>query len=154
MNVISRSGLVEENTVEVLHHNGVHCPLPSWCKFSVGWQVYVTMKTIWKNAGSFVYDWLIGMLLVSRSALVEENAVEVLHHNGVHCPLPSWSKFSVGWQVYVTMKTIWKNTGGFVYNWLIGMLLVSRSGLVEENAVEVFITMVFSLVLFFLYVKF
>ena len=27
---------------------------------------------------------LIGMLLVSRSGLVEENAVEVLHHYGVH----------------------------------------------------------------------
>ena len=32
------------------------------------------------------------------------------------------------------METIWKNTGGFVYDWL----LVSRSGLVEENSVEVF----------------
>ena len=32
------------------------CPLRSWCKFSVGWQPYVTMETIWKNTGGFVYD--------------------------------------------------------------------------------------------------
>ena len=60
------------------------CPLPSWCKFSVGWQGYVTMETIWKNTGGFVYDWLIGMLLVSRSGHVEDNAVKLFHHYGVH----------------------------------------------------------------------
>ena len=66
---------MEENAVEVFT-----CPLISWCKFSVGWQGYVTMETIWKNIGGFVYDCLIDMLLVSRSILVEDNAVEVFHH--------------------------------------------------------------------------
>ena len=28
--------------------------------------------------------WLLGMLLVSRSELVEEDAVEVFHYNGFH----------------------------------------------------------------------
>ena len=30
------------------------------------------------------FDWLIGMLLVSRSRLVEEDAVEVFYYNGFH----------------------------------------------------------------------
>jgi hypothetical protein len=36
------------------------------------------------------------------------------------------------------METIRKNTGGFIFDRLAGMLLVNRSGLVEENGVEVF----------------
>ena len=42
-----------------------------------------------------------------------------------------------------------------VVGWLVGMLLVSRSGLVEEDAFEVFVpSLWFSLVLFFLDVQF
>ena len=37
---------------------------------------------------------LIGMLLVSRSLLVEENAVEVLHERVFTCLLLSWRKIS------------------------------------------------------------
>ena len=33
---------------------------------------------------SELIDWLIGMLLVSRSGLVEDNAVKMFHHYGVH----------------------------------------------------------------------
>ena len=81
-----------------------------------------------------IINWLIGMLLVSRSGLVEENAVEIFHHYGVH--LSSWCR--VCW------------LAGLCYNghdmeeykrlciWLIVMKLVSRSGLVEKNAVEMF----------------
>ena len=42
------------------------------------------METIWKNTEGFVYDLVIGMLLVSRTGLVLENAVKVFHHFGVH----------------------------------------------------------------------
>ena len=42
------------------------------------------METIWKNTGGFVYDSLIGKLLVSRSRLGEENVVEVFHHYAVN----------------------------------------------------------------------
>ena len=49
---------------------------------------------------------MIGVLLVCRSGLVEQNAVEVFHHYGFRF-------FSL--QGCVTMETIWKNTGGFVY---------------------------------------
>jgi hypothetical protein len=31
-------------------------------------------------------DWLIGILLVSKSGFVEVNAVQVFHHHGVHLP--------------------------------------------------------------------
>ena len=35
------------------------------------------------------FGWLIGMLLISRSELVEENAVEVFRHYSVHLPSTS-----------------------------------------------------------------
>jgi hypothetical protein len=35
---------------------------------------------MWKNTGGFEYDRLVDMLLVSRSGVVEKNAVEVFHH--------------------------------------------------------------------------
>ena len=31
-----------------------------------------------------LYDWVIGMLLVSRSGLVEEDAIEVFHYYDFH----------------------------------------------------------------------
>jgi hypothetical protein len=33
---------------------------------------------------SSIYSWFVGMLLVSRSRLVEEDAVEVIHYNAFH----------------------------------------------------------------------
>ena len=56
------------------------------------------------------------MLLASRSGLVEEIAIEMFHLYGVHLSSSLLMQFSVGWQGYVTMETIWKNTGGFVYD--------------------------------------
>ena len=41
-----------------------------------GWTVYKFV--------CYPTSWLVGILLVSRSGLVEENAVEVFHHYGVH----------------------------------------------------------------------
>ena len=41
---------------------------------------------------------------------------EVFHHYGVHLSSSLLMQISVGWQGYVTMETIWKNTGGFVYD--------------------------------------
>ena len=38
--------------------------------------------------------WVIGMLLVSRFGLVEEDAVDEFHYNGFTCPLLSWCKIS------------------------------------------------------------
>ena len=67
-------------------------PLPSWHKFPVVWQRYVSMETMWKNTGGFVYDWLIAMLLV-RSALVEEDGAEVFHHYFVHLSCSFLSEF-------------------------------------------------------------
>jgi len=32
----------------------------------------------------WLIDWLIGILLISRSGLVEENAIEVIQNYGVH----------------------------------------------------------------------
>ena len=39
-------------------------------------------------------DWLIGILLVSKSGFVEVNAVQVFHHHGVHLTPLSWCKIS------------------------------------------------------------
>ena len=74
---------MEENAVEVFHHYGVH--LSSSLLMQIfSWLAGLYMETIWKNTGGFLYDCLIGMLLVSRSGLVEENTVEVFHYYGVH----------------------------------------------------------------------
>ena len=78
------------------------------------------------------------MLLVSMSGLGEENAVEVFHHYNVHLSSSLLMQIFCWLAGYITMEKIWNNTGGFVYDSLIGMLLVSRSGLVEENAIELF----------------
>ena len=42
------------------------------------------MRLLGVQTNLFESVWLVGMLLVSRSGLVEENDVEVFHHSGVH----------------------------------------------------------------------
>ena len=96
---------------------------PFWKTFKQKWNQVITCNQI--DCFMLQCDWLVCCLLAGPN-LWKSSIVMVYT-----CTLRSWCKFSVGCQGYVTMETIWKNTGGFVYEWLIGMLLVSRSGLVE-----------------------
>ena len=44
------------------------------------------MEHIYTRIARYVYCWLVGMLLVNRSELVEEDVVEVFHYYGFHLP--------------------------------------------------------------------
>ena len=46
--------------------------------------LYMYFPNIKFKADNFIIHWLVGILLVSRSGLVEEDAVEVFHHYGFH----------------------------------------------------------------------
>ena len=87
------------------------CPRPSWCKFSFGWQGCVTMETIWKNTGGFVFDLLKSMLLVSRSGHSKNNAVNVFHHYVVH----------------LSSSLLMQ-----IFSWLAGLLLWRRHWRIQE----------------------
>ena len=58
-----------------------YAPLFSLCRwpahFNLIISIYLTIS------GNF-YNWLVGMLLVSRSGLVEQDAVKVFHYYGFH----------------------------------------------------------------------
>ena len=49
---------------------------------SVSYVILSLLRT--QNYRLWLVGWLVGMLLVSRSGLVKENADEVLHHYGFH----------------------------------------------------------------------
>ena len=87
----------------------------------------------------WLINWLTGMLLVSRSGLVENNAVELFHYYDVVSPgwyRPSFSLVVCLFDWLINWSIDW--LFDWLFDWLIVMLLVSRSGLVEKNAVELF----------------
>ena len=74
-------------------------------------------STIWlmEPEYSMIVDWLIGMLLVSRSGLVEEDAVEVVHYYGFYLSSSSLNYFRENnvvvfpfpFQIFMLLTNLW-----------------------------------------------